>query len=237
MNTKETRRIVNLEKSINRLEARISSLQKENENLKDVIKFQSIFNGKLNEKMDALTKRKDEMNNLPRQDLQNSQNDIQDIKKSLQSLQQNVEVIKKQIDELNDTIRNITTSGSTSTTPETENPEEPDFPSDVDLMNYKPYLSPNGSINYKVKDKLHHVPPKVVKTALEATTLKDFFKAFSLPIKDNRPKGGSFWVKGSSEELAPFVGIAYRKFACNGTFTDNGRATGFQIGWFTHSRR
>ena len=88
MNTKETRRIANLEKSINRFEARISSLQKENENLKDVIKFQSIFNGKLNEKIDALTKRKDETNNLIQQDLQNPQNDIQDIKKSLQSLQQ-----------------------------------------------------------------------------------------------------------------------------------------------------
>ena len=230
MNIQETRRIANLEKSINMLEAKISSLQKENENLKDVIKFQSLFNGKLNEKIDALTKRKDETNNLLQQDLQNFQNDIQDSRKSLQSLQQNVEDIKKQIDELNDTIHNITASVSTPTTLETQ---EPDFPSDVDLMNYKPYLSPDGSINYKVKDNPHHIPPRVVKTALEATTLKDFFKAFSLPIKDNRPKGGSFWVKGSSEELTPFVGIAFRKFACTGTFTSNGRATGFKIGWFT----
>ncbi len=234
MNIQETRRIANLEKSINMLEAKISSLQKENENLKDVIKFQSIFNGKLNEKIDALTKRKDEMNNLLQQDLQNSQNDIQDSKKSLQSLRQNVADLKKQIDELNDTIRNTTTSGSTSTILE---PSKPDVPSAVDIMNYTPYLSQDGSINYIVKDKTHYVPPEVVKTALEATTLKDFFKAFSLPIKDNRPKGGSFWVKGSSEELAPFVDIAFRKFACTGTFTSNGRATGFKIGWFTHSRR
>lgn len=234
MNTRETRRIVNLEKSIKMLEEKVSALEKENESLKDDLKIQSNSNGKLNDRIAALTKRNDEISSFIQKDLQNSQNDIQDSKKSLQSLQQNVVDIKKQIDELNDTIHNITASVSTPTTPEFPKPY---VPSAVDIMNYKPYLSPDGSINYKIKDKPHHVPPKVVKTALVTTTLKEFFKAFSLPIKDNRSKGGALWVKGSPEELAPFVGIAGRKFACTGFFTSNGQATGFQIGWFTNCRR
>lgn len=228
------RRIVNLERNIKMLEVKVSSLQKENENLKDVIKFQSIFNGKLNDKIDALTRKNEEKNSLTQQELQNTQNEIQEIKKKLQSFQKEMIEAQKQIDALNNTIRNNPKSVSTPATPV---PQESKIPSNVDIMNYSPYLSPDGSINYKVKDKPHHVPPKVVKTALEATTLKDFFNAFGLPIKDNRAKDGSLWVKGSSEELAPFVGIASRKFACWGYYTSNGQATGFQMGWFTNSRR
>ena len=226
MNTRETRKIVNLEKSIKMLEEKVSALQKENESLKDDLKIQSNSNGKLNDRIDVLTKRNDEISSFIQKDLQNTKFDIQDFKKTIQSLKSEMAEAQKKMDAFSDGIK-----------PTDPVPPKPKFPSDVDLMNYTPYLSADGSIKYRIKGEPHQVPPNVVKTALDTTTLKDFFKAFSLPIKDNRSKGGALWVKGSPEELAPFVGIAGRKFACTGFFTSNGQATGFQIGWFTNCRR
>lgn len=222
MNTRETRKIVNLEKSIKMLEEKVCALQKENEHLKGVLKIQSVFNEKQNDRIVALSKRNDEISSFIQKDLQNTKNDIQVFKKILQSLKSEMAEAQKQIDAFRD--------GTKPTGPE---PSKPKFPSDVDLMKYTPYLSADGSIKYKIKGEPHQVPSKVVQMALEATTLKAFFQSFGLAIKDNRARDGYLWVRGSTEELAPFVGIAFRKFACNGTFTDNGWPSGFKIGWFT----
>lgn len=176
------------------------------------------------------------MSNFNQADSLKIQNEIQKIEESLKSIQKEAVEIQKQLDALRLVIHDSSSTDNKGFT--ISEPVKMDsFPTPVDIMNYKPYLSLDGSIKYKTSTKVHNIPAEVVKMALETKTLKAFFQAFSLQIKDNRAKGGALWVKGDADSLEPYICIACRKFACGGKYTSNGNATGYQIGWFTHCRR
>ena len=64
MNIKEMRRIEKLERSIEMLESKLKSLQKENEDLKQIIKTQLINREKQDELIKVLAKRIDELNSF-----------------------------------------------------------------------------------------------------------------------------------------------------------------------------
>ncbi len=177
------------------------------------------------------------MNNLNQAEIQKLQTEIQEIEKLLQSIQKEAAEAQKRFDSVNNIVRQAKLVKSAPVNPITPNPKPRINFSAIDIRKYKPFVLPDGSITYKTKDRQCHVPPNVVKKALEATTLKAFFEEFGLQVKDNRAKGGALWVKGSSDFLWPYVGIACKKFVCGGTYTSNGRATGFQIGWFTKCMR
>ena len=173
------------------------------------------------------------MSNLTQAEIQKLRTEIQEIEKLLQSIQKEAAEAQIRLDSVNNFVRQATLVKSTPINPVTPKPNPKTNISAIDIKKFKPFVSPDGSITYKTKDRQCHVPPSVVKKALEATTLKSFFEEFGLQVKDNRAKGGALWVKGSSDFLWPYVDIACKKFICGGTYTSNGRATGFQIGWFT----
>ena len=64
MNIKEMRRVAKLERSIEMLESKLKSLQKENEDLKQIIKTQLINREKQDELIKVLAKRIDELNSF-----------------------------------------------------------------------------------------------------------------------------------------------------------------------------
>ena len=177
------------------------------------------------------------MSNLSQAEIQKLQSEIQEIEKLLQSIQKEAANAQKRLNSVNNIVRQATLVKPAPTNPVMPKPQPKIGSSPIDIKKYKPYVLPDGSITYKTKDRQCHVPPTVVKKALSATTLKSFFEEFGLQVKDNRAKGGALWVKGSSDFLWPYVGIAYKKFGCGGTYTSIGRATGFQIGWFTKCMR
>ena len=177
------------------------------------------------------------MSNLTQAEILKLQTEIQEIEKLLQSIQKETAEAQKRLNSVNSIVRQATLIKPAPINPVTAKPQPKISSSPIDINKYKPFVLPNGSITYKTKVRQCHVPPNVVKKALEATTLKSFFEEFGLQVKDNRQKGGALWVKGSSDFLWPYVGIACIKFACGGMYTSNGRATGFQIGWFTKCRR
>lgn len=69
------------------------------------------------------------------------------------------------------------------------------------------------------------------------TSIYDYFKSYCLEVIDNRDKGGALWVVGTPESIGSFVNEACIKFCCGGKYTDNGRATGHRMAWFTKCRR
>ena len=177
------------------------------------------------------------MSNLTQADIQKLQTEIQEIEILLQSIQKEAAEAQKRLNSVNNIVRQATLVKPVPVNPVTPKPHPKISISAIDIKKFKSFILPDGSITYKTKDRQCHVPPNVVKKALEATTLKSFFEEFGLQVKDNRAKGGALWVKGSSDFLWPYVGIACKKFMCGGTYTSNGRATGFQIGWFTNCTR
>ena len=176
------------------------------------------------------------MNNYDKTELQKIQNEIQKIETTLKTIQTEAAEAQKQLNTLWLVIRDSNSTGNNKNTV-TKPIVTDSFPSPADIMNYTPYLLMDGSIQYKTRTKNHNIPAKVVKMALESKTLKTFFEAFGLQVKDNRSKGGALWVKGTEDLLKPYVDIACRKFYCGGTSTSNGYATGYNIGWFTKCRR
>lgn len=64
MNIKVIRRVAKLERSIEMLESKLKSLQKENEDLKQIIKTQLINREKQDELIKVLAKRIDELNSF-----------------------------------------------------------------------------------------------------------------------------------------------------------------------------
>ena len=177
------------------------------------------------------------MNDLTQEQLQKLQSDIKRLGKLLQTIQKETAEAQKLLDAVSLAFRNVKAEKPPSPDHRKPQPKPIPVPSAADIIKFKPYLSPDGWIRNKTRERTYNVPPKVVKMAIEATTLKSFFEEFGLQIRDNRKKGGALWVKGSEDFLRPFIAIACKKFACGGTFTKNGAATDYQIGWFTNCKK